>query len=478
MIKVRFAPSPTGYLHIGSARTAIFNWLFARQQHGKFLLRIEDTDRERSGAELVEAIFDGLRWLGLDWDDEPVYQSRRLDIYGDYARRLLRENKAFRCFCPPEKLMQQREEAIRNKVQFRYDGTCRQLSDAEVEERLAQNEKFVIRFRLPEGKTVFHDVLHGDIEVDHRVLDDFILLRSDGFPTYHFAVVVDDHEMGITHVIRGDDHLSNTPKQVLLYQALGWDIPVFVHIPLIHGEDRRRLSKRHGATAIHEYRERGYLPEALFNYLALLGWSPEQDREIFTKEELIQLFDLKGLAKRSAIFDEQKLIWMNAQHIYRLDGADLFERVLPILVQRGLISEQEARAQRERLIRILELLRPRAKLLTDFADQIDYFFRPPEHFDPDGVKKHWKGPEVADRLEALVSRLADVETWNEVEVEAALRGLAEEQQMSAAKLIHPVRLALSGRTATPGLFEVMVLLGREEVLARLKKAVEIIRKIF
>ncbi|MDQ7054444.1 MAG: glutamate--tRNA ligase, partial [candidate division KSB1 bacterium] len=282
MIKVRFAPSPTGYLHIGGARTAIFNWLFARQQSGQFLLRIEDTDRERSGQEMIGAIFQGLRWLGLDWDGEPVLQSQRLDIYRDYANRLVREGRAFRCFCPPEKIMRQREQAIQQKITFRYDGTCRNLSPDEVQQRLDAGEAFTIRFRLPEGPVQFQDLLHGAITVEHEVLDDFIVLRSDGTPTYHLAVVVDDYEMGITHVIRGDDHLSNTPKQVLLYEAFGWQMPQFLHVPLIHGPDRRRLSKRHGATSVQEYRDRGYLPEAMFNYLTLLGWSPGTDEEIFT----------------------------------------------------------------------------------------------------------------------------------------------------------------------------------------------------
>ena len=477
MVKVRFAPSPTGFLHIGSARTAIFNWLFARQQNGKFLLRIEDTDRERSGPDLVEAILDGLRWLGLDWDDEPVFQSQRLDIYRDFAFRLLREGKAFRCFCAAEKLMQQREAAIRNKVQYRYAGTCKQLTEEEIQNKLNAGEPFVVRFRLPERDVVFHDLLHGEIKVSHQVLDDFILLRSDGFPTYHFAVVVDDHEMGITHVIRGDDHLSNTPRQVLLYEAFGWDEPKFIHVPLIHGADRQRLSKRHGATAIHEYREQGFLPEAVFNYLALLGWSPEKETEIFTREELIELFDLQGLAKRSAIFDEQKLLWMNAQHILRLNGEQLFEKVAPLLSQSGLVTVSHLEEERDRIIKILELLKPRCKRLTDFVDQIGYFFQPPEEYDPEGMKKHWKGPEVAERLQLLAAKLLEIKEWNEEHIESTLRSLAEELQISAAKLIHPTRLALSGRTATPGLFEIMAVLGQDEVESRIKKAVEIIRNI-
>ncbi|MDQ7064616.1 MAG: glutamate--tRNA ligase [candidate division KSB1 bacterium] len=475
MIKVRFAPSPTGYLHIGGARTAIFNWLFARQQSGQFLLRIEDTDRERSGQEMIGAIFQGLQWLGLDWDGEPVLQSQRLDIYRDYANRLVREGRAFRCFCPPEKIMRQREQAIQQKITFRYDGTCRNLSPDEVQQRLDAGEAFTIRFRLPEGPVQFQDLLHGAITVEHEVLDDFIVLRSDGTPTYHLAVVVDDYEMGITHVIRGDDHLSNTPKQVLLYEAFGWQMPQFLHVPLIHGPDRRRLSKRHGATSVQEYRDRGYLPEAMFNYLTLLGWSPGTDEEIFTREELIDRFSLDGLSRSSAIFDEQKLLWMNAQHLYRLSGEELFDRVAPLLEEAGLATMDELQQRHDYVEKILELLKPRAKLLTDFAEQMHYFFYEPETYDEKGVKKHWKGLETAERLEALRSRLAGLESWTEAEIEAVVRGLAEEMQISAAKLIHPTRLAISGRTATPGLFEVMALLGPDVVLRRMKKAVEIIK---
>ncbi len=478
MITVRFAPSPTGYLHIGGARTAVFNWLFARQQNGRFILRIEDTDRERSGTEMVQAIFEGLRWLGLDWDGDPVFQSQRLDIYRDYANRLLREGKAFRCFCSAEKIMRQREQAVRQKITFRYDGTCRNLSEEEIQQRLERNEPFTIRFRLPEGDVQFHDMLHGTITVEQEVLDDFIILRSDGTPTYHLAVVVDDYEMGITHVIRGDDHLSNTPKQVLLYEAFGWQVPQFLHVPLIHGPDRRRLSKRHGATSVQEYRDRGYLPEAIFNYLALLGWSPGTDEEIFTREELIERFSLDGLSKSSAIFDEQKLLWMNAQHLYRLSSAELFDRVVPFLAKAGLAGEAELQQRRDYVENILELLKPRAKRLTDFADQMHYFFYEPEAYDEKGMKKHWKGLETAERLDMLRSRLAGLENWTEAEIEAVVRDLAEELQISAAKLIHPTRLAISGRTATPGLFEVMALLGQDVVLQRMKKAVEIIKNSF
>ena len=476
MVRVRFAPSPTGYLHIGGARTAIFNWLFARQQQGKFLLRIEDTDQQRSGAEMVEAIFSGLRWLGLDWDDEPVLQSSRLEIYQDYAKRLLREGKAFRCFCSPELIYAERERVREAKQQYRYNGHCRSMAAEESESRAEAGEKFTIRFRLPEGETIFHDVLHGDVRVSHEVLDDFIIMRSDGYPTYHLAVVVDDYEMGITHVLRGDDHLSNTPKQVLLYTAFGWDLPEFVHVPLIHGADRRRLSKRHGATAVGDYARQGYLPEALFNYLVLLGWSSGDDREIFSRDELIRLFGFDGLAKNAAIFDEQKLLWLNSQYIAALDGNALFDKVFPLLVEKGYVESDMSGDRRENVIAVLRLLQPRAKLMTDFVAQSDYFFREPAEYEPKGVRKHWQNDALPERLQELAARLEALPEWTEESIERVVRDFADELHVSAAKVIHPVRLALTGRTASPGLFEIMFLLGRETVLQRFKKAVEFIQK--
>jgi glutamyl-tRNA synthetase len=334
MIAVRFAPSPTGYLHIGGARTAIFNWLFAKKHGGTFYLRIEDTDLQRSGEEMTRAILESLTWIGLDWHGDPIHQSQRFHIYQDFAHRLLRERQAYRCFCSPEQINAARERARAEKQTFKYDGRCRRLSQAEIESSLAAKQPFAIRFAVqPGGATSFKDEVRDEVSFDNEAIDDFVILRSDGWPTYHLAVVIDDHEMGITHVIRGEDHISNTPKQVLLYGAFAWPLPVFAHVPLILGPDKSRLSKRHGATAVGAYAAKGFLPEALFNFLARLGWSPGDDREMLTKAELIELFDLSGISKSGAVFDEKKLEWMNGQYM----SSATAERLEPLVKKRSLI---------------------------------------------------------------------------------------------------------------------------------------------
>jgi glutamyl-tRNA synthetase len=475
-VRVRFAPSPTGYLHIGGARTAIFNWLLARKHAGKFLLRIEDTDQARSGEEMVSVILDGLTWLGLEWDEPPVYQSQRFPIYRGFAEQLVATGHAYYCFCSQERLQELRERAIAEKRTPKYDGRCKALSAEERAELEAGGSPRVIRFKTPSGDTTFKDEVHGELVFENAEIDDFIILRSDGIPTYHLAVVVDDHDMGITHVIRGDDHLTNTPKQVLLYHAFGWELPAFAHVPLILGPDKRRLSKRHGATSVGEYRKAGYLPEAMLNYLALLGWSPGDDREIMSLDELIEAFSLAGISKKSAVFDERKLEWMNSQYIQRLSGAQLVDRASPFLLESGLISAEELAEKKEYLTRVAELVKTRIRRLTEFADAIVYFMRDPEEYDEQAVAKHWKAEETVERLQLIYERLETLPEFDESHIEETIRGLAEELGVSAAKLIHPTRLAVTGRAATPGLFEVMTLLGRDTVLRRIKKAVEFMKK--
>ena len=470
-IRVRFAPSPTGYLHIGGARTALFNWLFARKNGGKFLLRIEDTDQARSGWEMVQAILEGLKWLGLHWDEEPIFQSSRIEIYNRYAQELIQKGRAYYCYCSPERLEEERKRAAKERRAFRYDGRCRNLTEAEKERLEREGVPKVVRFRVPEGVTSFDDHVHGRVEFQNSEIDDFVILRSDGFPTYHLAVVVDDKLMGITHVIRGDDHLSNTPKQILLYRAFGWDPPEFAHVPLILGPDKSRLSKRHGATAISEYAETGILPEAMVNYLALLGWSPGEDREIMSLEELIQRFDLKGISPRNAIFDERKLEWMNSQYINSLSDEELTERVLPFLRKAKLVDETYDRAY---LIKVIGLLKSRMKRLTDFVQFGRYFFLDPEEFEQKGVEKYWRRDGVADHLRALSSELSELEEFNVKNIEEKTRGLADRLGVKAGDLIHPTRLALTGFTVGPGLFEVMEVLGKEVVLRRLGRAVEVL----
>jgi glutamyl-tRNA synthetase len=476
MIAVRFAPSPTGYLHIGGARTAIFNWLFARKHGGKFFLRIEDTDLQRSGQEMTRAILESLTWLGLDWDGEPVYQSKRFQIYWDFAQRLLREGKAYRCFCSPEHIAEARERAVADKRTFKYDGRCRQLSSEEIESNLADNKAFAIRFAIdPGGATSFKDEVHGEVSFDNEAIDDFVILRSDGLPTYHLAVVVDDHEMGITHIIRGDDHISNTPKQVLLYGAFGWSLPVFAHVPLILGPDRTRLSKRHGATAVAEYSQKGILPEALFNFLALLGWAPGDDREILSKEELIEAFDLASISKPNAVFDEKKLEWMNGEYL----GMASFERLKPLVqeafVSAGIVTAAELEKNLEYFRRVIDLLKSRVKVILDFVAFGAYFFREPEQYEEAARLKYWKDSQTADRLEKLASRLVELKNFSQARIEEAVRRLAEELGVSAAKLIHPIRLAITGFGVSPGLFETMELLGQDRVVARLRKVVALLK---
>ncbi|RMG67685.1 MAG: glutamate--tRNA ligase [Calditrichaeota bacterium] len=471
-IRTRFAPSPTGYLHVGGARTALFNWLFARKHQGKFLLRIEDTDRERSSDEMTRQIFDGLVWLGLLWDEEVIYQGARAQLHREKARELVRAGKAYPCFCSKEELEAKRLEAQRAKRAYRYDGTCRNLSPQEVQEKIKQGLPYAIRFKVPLGATSWEDAVHGTIRVQHEELDDFIILRSDGSPVYHLAVVVDDHWMRITHVIRGDDHISNTPKQILLYQAFGWQVPIFAHVPLILGPDRKRLSKRHGATSVEEYRQQGILPEALFNYLALLGWSPGDNRELMSREEIIAAFSLEGISKNNAVFDEAKLVWMNSQYISRSSEEYLWSRIADLLVERGVMTQTQVIEQKPYLLKVIALIKTRVKRLTDFVDQALYFYRDPETYDQKGLRKHLKREEIWAYLSEATERLSELETFSETEIERVIRQLAEEKGISAAKLIHPIRLALTGVTVSPGLFELMSVLGRETVLRRLNRFLE------
>ncbi|MCH8954372.1 glutamate--tRNA ligase [candidate division KSB1 bacterium] len=472
-IRVRFAPSPTGYLHVGGARTAIFNWLFARKHRGQFLLRIEDTDVARSGDEMVEAIIKGMQWLGLNWDEEIVYQSARLEVYQAQAAQLIADGKGYKCFCSKEELEARRQKTAKEKRDYKYkhERTCLNRKTEEIEAFEKEGRPFVVRFKLPEGETVFSDQVYGEIRVNHAQLDDFIIQRSDGYPTYHLAVVVDDHEMAISHIIRGDDHLSNTPKHVLLFQAFGWTCPIFAHVPLILGADKHRLSKRHGATAVGEYEKSGYLAEAFLNFLSLLGWSSGDDRELFSREELIQEFDLSGIQKKSAVFDEKKLEWLNGQYLMALDDRKLLELVSPSLLKAGLVTDDTLSRDKEYVLKIIALLKPRLKRLSEISDLSRYFFRDPETYAEKAVKKHWSSPDVIEQLTSLKDQLEGVSDFNTAGIEPVIRGLAEELNKGAGKIIHPLRLALTGVSFSPGIFEVMELLGKETVMNRLKTAI-------
>lgn len=474
-VRVRFAPSPTGYLHIGGARTALFNFLYARKTGGQFLLRIEDTDLVRSSPEMTGNILDSLRWLGLSWEGEPVHQSERRLQHEAACRDLLHRGLAYPCFCDPEELKKKKENAPQNGADYRYDRTCLGVSSGEAEKRMRQGTPYAVRFKVPDGKTVFRDHVRGEVSFDNAEIDDFVLLRSDGSPVYQVAVVADDHAMGITCVIRGDDHLSNTPKQILLYRALGWPEPEFAHVPMILGPDKKRLSKRHGATSVEEYRRQGILPEALRNFLALLGWSPGGDREILSLDEMIEAFSLSEVSKKSAVFDETKLAWMNQQYLQNLSDEALIERVLPFLPAAE-APDPESEEGKGLLSGFVRLMRPRVQRLSEFHGQGLYFFNDPADYDSEAVRKHWADASAAEILHEMAAKLGGISPWNAAEIEKSVRGMADRMTLKAGQVIHPVRLALTGSGASPGLFELMEVLGRVTVLRRLKAAAEWIRK--
>ena len=471
--RVRFAPSPTGYLHVGGARTALFNWLFARRHGGTFVLRIEDTDVERSSADMVTGILEGLRWLGLDWDEgpgvggphAPYFQSERLERYRTAAAQLVKDGHAYYCYCSPDRLREERERAEQRGVAWQYDRACLLLSAERSAELEAIGAPRAIRFKVPPGTTRFDDAVRGPIEFDTANIEDFVVQRSDGYPIYHLSVVVDDVDMAITHVIRGDDHISNTPKHVLLFQAFGAATPEFAHVPLILGSDKKRLSKRHGATSVTEYKRQGYLAEAMVNFLALLGWSPGEDRELMSVGEFIERFALAGISGGNAVFDTEKLDWMNGQYIARMPVEDLARAVQPFFNEAGLLLP----GSHEYFHRLLTLLRPRAKRLTDFVEMARPFLVDTVEYEQEAIDKHLSSGDLGPHVAALVSVLRTVTPFDEPHVEAAVRGSAAERGIKAGVLIHATRVAVTGRTTSPGLFEVVVLLGRERTLERLER---------
>lgn len=474
-VRVRFAPSPTGYLHVGGARTAIFNWLFARQQNGKFLIRIEDTDIERSDEAMVRNILNSLEWLGLSADEEVVYQSENIDAHQEAIKQLLADDNAYRCFCDPEELEHKRKQNSGDGQEYQYDGTCRNLRDEEIEAHLASGDPFAVRFKVRRnGPVRFKDRVYKKIAVETSEIDDFIIQRRDGTPVYQLAVVVDDAEMGITHVIRGEDHLSNTPKQILLYLALGYPVPKFAHLPLIVGSDGKRLSKRHGATSVEEYQKQGYLNTAMVNYLALLGWTPNSNEEIFLPDELIQQFDMLRVSKKSAAFDQQKLDWVSRQHFNLWKAEELVPLVMPLLQDAALIEGDSP--DRKYIIQAIYLLKPKVTTLHDFVDYGGYFWKDPEEYDSKALEKYWKNTEVTERMKGWLEQLKRMDNPDKVEYEQHLRGFAEENEWSAADLIHPTRIALTGFSVSPGIFQVMELLGHETVIRRIEKAINSIAK--
>jgi len=469
-LRVRFAPSPTGYLHVGGARTALHNWLLARRYGGTFLLRIEDTDRARSTDESTRAIFEGLEWLGLTWDEEVTYQGANLARHQADAQRLLDANAVYRCFCTPAELEQRRAEADARGDAFKYDRRCDRLASDEILHRVAMGDAFVLRFRVPDGTTEWDDLVHGQITFPNKDIEDFVILRSDGTPIYNMAVVSDDIDARVTVVMRGDDHISNTPKQIQLYAALGAPLPVFAHLPMIHGTDGKKLSKRHGAMAVGDYRHQGILPSAMDNFLALLGWSPGGDIEVMTMQEMIERFSPDGLLKKASVFDLKKLEWMNGQHLNMLPLEQVEPLITPAMVDAGLATPDWLVANRAWYLTLLELLRVRSRTVSDVVRQAAPYFGDTVELDPDAVAKQWKDPVISELLGDARDALAATSDWTAGPLEEALRGVADRRGLGAGKLFQPLRVALTGSSVSPGIFDVLMLLGRDRSLARIDTA--------
>ncbi|MDA8335966.1 MAG: glutamate--tRNA ligase [Peptococcaceae bacterium] len=479
-IRVRFAPSPTGSLHIGGARTALFNWLFARKYGGSFVLRLEDTDLDRNLADAEKHILEGLAWLGLDWDEgpdkggphAPYKQSGRLDLYREEAGRLLGMGLAYPCYCQPDELARDRKLAQAEGRPPLYCGRCRDLDEKARSEKEARGLKPALRLLVPPGQTVVDDLIRGPVVFLHETIDDFIIVKSNGVPTYHLACVVDDHHMRISHVIRAEEHLSNTPKQLMLYRALSWEPPAFMHVSMILAPDRAKLSKRHGATGVEEFRTQGFLSEALLNYLALLGWSPGDEREVFSREELVAAFTPGSITKHAAVYDLQKLTWLCAQYLRTLPLDEVVERALPFLTGAGLVPADPGPEEMVYISRVVDLVRTRVHTLVELAGAADYFFRDEFSYEEKGVRKYFQKPGAAELLRQGREALAAAQPFDVAGTEEAYRKLIAELNISGGALIHPTRLALTGRTMGPGLFDIVAALGRERCLARLGRAAQ------
>ena len=462
LIVTRFPPSPTGYLHVGNARTAIFNWLYARHMKGKFILRIEDTDTVRSTQEAIDAIFQALEWLGIDWDEGPYYQTQRLDIYNDYLQRLINSDQAYYCTCSPEDLETMRRKAMASGGKPKYDGTCRN-------KRLPKSEGAVVRLKAPlSGTTVVQDVIKGNIVFQNEELDDFILCRSDGIPTYNFAVVIDDITMQVNTVIRGDDHVMNTPKQILIYHALERPLPTFGHVPMVLGKDKSRFSKRHGAVSVSAYRDKGYLPGAMLNYLVRLGWS-HGDQEFFTRQELIEVFDLAHIGHSAGVFDPEKLLALNAEHIRATAPDKLVEPLKPFLKHHGVEIKDSALLQT-----VIGTLHARSKTLEEMAQSALFYFVDPVDYEQKAVKKFFN-PAAAECLQLMIKQFEKLQKFSEENLENAFKAVVDQTGMKLGQIAQPVRLALTGKTASPGIFEVSAILGKDKVISRLQKAIRYIK---
>jgi glutamyl-tRNA synthetase len=461
MIVTRFPPSPTGYLHVGNARTAIFNWLYARHMKGKFVLRIEDTDAKRSTQEAIDAIFEALEWLGIDWDEGPYYQTQRLEIYNSYIERLIETGEAYYCTCSPEEIEAMRQKAMAGGGKPKYDGTCRN-------KELSNIEGAVVRLKAPlSGTTIVEDVIKGNIVFQNEELDDFILCRSDGIPTYNYAVVIDDMTMLVNTVIRGDDHVMNTPKQILIYKALDCPLPVFGHVPMVLGTDKSRFSKRHGAVSVSAYKDMGYLPDAMLNYLVRLGWS-HGDQEFFTRQELIDVFDLEHIGRSAGVFDPEKLLSLNADHIRATLPDELVAPLKPFLKSHGIEVKDS-----DLIKKVIETLHARSKTLEEMAENALFYFVDDIGYEEKAAKKFLK-PAVLEALRLLIDQFEILDNFSEENLESAFKAVMDQTGLKLGKIAQPVRVALTGKTASPGIFEVSALLGQDKVISRLKKAIRYI----
>lgn len=462
-VRTRFAPSPTGFLHIGGARTALFAWLYARHCKGQFILRIEDTDQQRSTEESTNAILDAMTWLGLDWDEGPFFQAQRVDMHRAMVKKLLDEGKAYYCVCTPDELDEKRKRALAEGRKPKYDGTCR-------DKNLPKTTQAAVRFRCPpSGVTIVNDLIKGIITFNNEELDDLIIERRDGYPTYNFAVVVDDAEMEITHVIRGDDHVNNTPRQILLYEALGYKVPHFGHVSMIMGSDKTRLSKRHGATSVMAYKDMGYLPEAMVNYLVRLGWS-YGDQEIFTLDELIAFFTLETVGKSAAIFNPEKLLWLNQYYIKESSSQRLVQEMIPFWQQSGVTTEDQ-----DFLIHICDDVKSRAKTLVELAESSLFYFMDDVTYESDAADSFLKA-EIVEHLATVAERILSLQDYTKKGIETFLRSIAEEKGFKLKVIAQPLRVALTGKTVSPGIDEIMVTLGKERVIQRINRAIEYINK--
>ncbi|MGI6641713.1 MAG: glutamate--tRNA ligase [Limnochordia bacterium] len=480
-VRVRFAPSPTGFLHVGGARTALYNWLFARHHGGTFVLRIEDTDLARSTEESVRGILDGMRFLGLDWDEGPevggeygpYFQTERLELYHKYVQQLMEVGRAYECFCTPEELEAQRQAQREQKLDIHYDGRCRHLTEEQKAAYRAEGRKPVVRFvSEKEGQTEIPDLIRGSVVFQNSQIDDFVIVKSDGVPTYNYAVVIDDALMEITHVVRGEDHIPNTPKQIQLYKALGFPIPEFAHIPMILGSDKTRLSKRHGATSVMQFHDEGYLADAMVNYLALLGWGYDDSQTLFSRDELIEKFSLERVSKNPAVFDFQKLQWMNGVYIRELTLDEFYDHAFPHLQKAGLVPAEPSEEEQQLIKTVLKELQSRVKLISEVVEMSRYFFTDDFPYNEEAVRKVLGKGDAKGVLEYLRAALASVSSFSHEELEPVFNGAMEEFDLKLGKVIQPLRVAVTGTNVSPGIYEVLEIVGQQRTLARIDRALD------